>query len=456
MVPYLFNTPDQQEEMLREIGVSSLADLLEQIPQKLRLTRPLDLPPPQTEPELEAAVRQGAAKNVSPTTGGGCFLGGGVYDHFVPAVVDEIASRGEFYTAYTPYQAEASQGSLQAFFEYQSLICELTGMDVSNASLYEGGTAVSEAVFMAMRVTGRHRKVVLLGSVHPEYRQVVETYTGNLETELVTVPAPQGTAAADAVAAALDEETACLVIQHPNCFGCLEEAAALTELAHRVGALSIIAFDPISTGVLKRPADYGADIAVAEGQPLGIPMQFGGPFLGILACRQEFVRKMPGRLVGQTVDRHGKRCFVLNLQAREQHIRREKATSNICTNQGLLALRATVYLAAVGPQGLKEAAELCCRKAHYAAERITALNGFELLFDRPFFKEFVLRCSRPVDEVIDAAGRAGFLIGPALQEFLPSAETPVEVAESNVLLIAVTEQRSREEIDRLAEVLSRL
>ena len=447
MLPYLFATPDDRREMLQSIGVDSVETLLKQVPDKLRLQRPLDLPPAATELELEADVRKLAARNVSPTAAT-CFLGGGVYDHFIPAVVDEIAGRGEFYTAYTPYQAEASQGSLQAFFEYQTLICQLTGMDVSNASLYEGGTAVSEAAFMAMRVTNRHDKVVLLGSVHPEYRQVVETYCGNLNTEIVTIPCPDGTADPDAVKKAVDDKTACVVVQHPNFFGCLEEVEAITEIAQKAGALSVVSFDPISLGVLKRPGDYGADIAVAEGQSLGIPMQFGGPFLGILACRNEFVRKMPGRLVGQTTDRHGQRCFVLNLQAREQHIRREKATSNICTNQGLLAMRATAYLSTLGPQGIREVANLCTQKAHYAAQQLTAIDGFELAFDRPFFKEFALRIprrtafqGRPAAEaVISAANDAGFLLGPALSRFGMADDS---------LLVAVTEQRTREEVDSL-------
>ena len=444
MLPYLFATPDDQREMLRSIGVDSVETLLKQVPDKLRLQRPLDLPPAATELELEADVRKLAARNVSPTAAT-CFLGGGVYDHFIPAVVDEIAGRGEFYTAYTPYQAEASQGSLQAFFEYQTLICQLTGMDVSNASLYEGGTAVSEAAFMAMRVTNRHDKVVLLGSVHPEYRQVVATYCGNLNTEIVTVPCPDGTADPDAVKKAVDDKTACVVVQHPNFFGCLEEVEAITEIAQQAGALSVVSFDPISLGVLKRPGDYGADIAVAEGQSLGIPMQFGGPFLGILACRNEFVRKMPGRLVGQTLDRHGQRCFVLNLQAREQHIRREKATSNICTNQGLLALRATAYLSTLGPQGIREVASLCTQKAHYAAKKLTAIDGFELAFDRPYFKEFTLRCKRPPNEIIAAAKDAGFLLGPALNRF---------GMQDDALLVAVTEQRTREDVDRLVAALT--
>jgi glycine dehydrogenase subunit 1 len=447
-VAYLYNTPEQQRDMLATIGVDSIAGLFDPIPADLRLDRPLSLPSALTEIELERHLRELAAKNRSATSAV-CFQGGGGYDHFIPAAVDAIASRSEFYTAYTPYQAEASQGSLQAFFEYQSLICQLTGMDVSNASLYEGGTAVSEGVFMAMRATDRHEKVVVLGSLHPEYRQICETYLHQVGCELVVVPTPGGTADPDLVRRRLDDKTACLVVQQPNFFGCLEEVRELTAAAHKVGALAVVSFDPISLGLLQRPGEYGADIAVAEGQPLGIPLQFGGPYLGIMTCRQEFVRKMPGRLIGETVDRNGKRCYVLNLQAREQHIRREKATSNICTNQGLMALRASVYLSLVGPAGLREIAELCTRKAHYAAERLTAIPGIELASPAPFFKEFALKCRGGADRVLETARAAGFDLGPELSRFRgPSIDHAAEC-----LLVAVTEQRTRKEIDALAKAL---
>ncbi len=442
---YLFNTADQQREMLQAIGARSIDELFDQVPADCRLSRDLELPPPLTEMDLEREVRALSAKNV--VGGERVFLmGGGVYDHFIPAAVDEIVSRGEFYTAYTPYQAEASQGSLQAFFEYQSLICRLTGMDVSNASLYEGGTAVSEAAFMAMRFTGRHEKVVVLGSVHPEYREVLATYLSNLKCELVVIPAPEGAGDLAAAKKAVDDKTACVIFQHPNFFGCLEQPQELVRLAQSVGALSVVSFDPISLGILQRPGDYGADVAVADGQSLGIPMQYGGPFLGIFTCRNEFVRKMPGRLVGRTSDRLGRPCYVLTLQAREQHIRREKATSNICTNQGLLALRATAYLSLVGPAGLKEAAELCCRKAHYAAERLTRIPGIKLAFDRPFFKEFALRCDRGPDALLARAREAGFDLGPALSRF----GAAVDGSAKDVVLVAVTEKRTKREIDELA------
>lgn len=447
---YLFNTPDQQRDMLQTIGAASVDELFEQIPPAIRLNRPLNLAPAAGEMELERELRGLASRN----SGSGsrvCLMGGGVYDHFIPAAVDEIAGRGEFYTAYTPYQAEASQGSLQTFFEYQSLICRLTGMDVCNASLYEGGTAVSEAAFMAMRVTDRHEKIVVLGSVHPEYRQVLRTYLSNLKCELVVVPTPGGTADLAKVKAAVDDRTACLVFQHPNFFGCLEEPEELTRIAREVGALSVVSFDPISLGLLRRPGDYGADVAVAEGQPLGIPMQYGGPFLGVFTCRNEYLRKMPGRLVGRTTDRSGHPCYTLTIQAREQHIRREKATSNICTNQGLLALRATVYLSLLGPAGLREAAELCCHKAHYAAERLSTVAGLPRAFaDRPFFKEFLLSCPGDVERVLSRARQAGFDLGPSLSRF-GDAESG---APQNGILVAVTEQRTRQEIDALAAALA--
>jgi glycine dehydrogenase subunit 1 len=450
-VTYLFNTPDQEREMLRTIGARSSEDLFEQIPSASRLDRPLDLAPPLCEMELERELRALASRN-SGSGSRACFMGGGVYDHFIPAAVDEVAGRGEFYTAYTPYQAEASQGSLQAFFEFQSLVCRLTGMDVCNASLYEGGTAVSEAAFMAMRVTDRHEKVVVLGSVHPEYRQVLRTYLSNLKCDLVVIPTPAGTADPEQVRAALDDKTACLIFQHPNFYGCLEDPDELTKLARSAGALSIVSFDPISLGLLRRPGDYGADVAVAEGQSLGIPMQYGGPFLGLFTCRNEFLRKMPGRLVGRTTDRLGRSCYTLTIQAREQHIRREKATSNICTNQGLLALRATVYLSLVGCHGLREVAELCCRKAHYAAGRLSAVAGLSRAFaDRPFFKEFVLSCpSNDVETVLACARHAGFDLGPSLSRFAQVGDGALQ----NAILVAVTEQRTRQEIDALADALA--
>ena len=444
---YLYQTENQLHYLLNAIGIKDVEELFQQIPEPYRLQRKLDLPQGLSELELQQHVEALADQN-GDIRSRICFQGGGAYDHFIPAVVDEIASRSEFYTAYTPYQAEASQGSLQTFFEYQTLICQLTGMDVSNASLYEGGTSLSEAAFMSMRATKRYDRVVMLGSVHPEYQQVLATYLKNLSTELIVIPTPRGTGDLNRVEDALDDSTACLLVQHPNFFGCLEDAAELTELAHRVGALMVVSVDPVSLGLLQRPGAYGADIVVAEGQSLGIPLQYGGPYLGILACREKFVRKMPGRLIGQTVDRNGKTCYVLGLQTREQHIRRDKATSNICTNQGLLALRATVTLALLGPQGLRELSERCCQKAHYLAKRLTENSNWKLKFDRPFFKEFLVESSSPLNELMKCAREKGFDIGPGLSQFSQFED------EQNSCLIAVTEKRTQPEMDELVEILT--
>jgi len=431
--------------MLAAIGVSSLDELFANIPPQLRLNHPLQVPEGLGEIELTAHMRQLAARNQSADDAV-CFLGGGAYDHFIPAVVDAIAGRSEYYTAYTPYQAEASQGSLQAFFEFQTLICQLTGLGVANASLYEGGSAVAESVLMALNVHPKRHKVLVAESVHPEYRQALATYIANLDLHIETLPTPNGFLDPDDLKRLVDDKTLCVVAQHPNFFGCLEEPEALANVAHEAGALFIVSFDPISLGLLKRPGQYGADIAVAEGQCLGNPMSYGGPYLGLLACREEYVRKIPGRLVGQTVDRHGKRCWVLTLQTREQHIRREKATSNICTNQGLMALKATVYLAALGPQGLKETAELCSRKAHYAAEQLAQLPGVRPHFDRPFFKEFTLQMEESVPALLTQMLDKGYHAGLHLGRWYAALDA--------CLSVAVTEKRTRVEIDGLVAALS--
>jgi glycine dehydrogenase subunit 1 len=443
---YTLNTPADRQAMLRAVGAASFDDLLAAIPAAVRLRRPLNLPPALAEQDLTRLLQGLAAKNANADTHA-CFLGGGAYDHYIPAVVDSIAGRGEFYTAYTPYQAEASQGTLQVGFEYQTMVCQLTGLDVANASLYDGGSAVAEAVLMAVNVTGRSGKVVVAESVHPEYRQTLATYLADLGVQIVTVPTPGGGLDPADVAQAVDDQTACVVVQHPNFFGSLEDVEAIGKAAKAKGALFVVSFDPISVGLLKRPGDYGADIAVAEGQCLGNYLMYGGPYLGILACRQEFVRKIPGRLVGQTVDRHGNRCWVLTLQTREQHIRREKATSNICTNQGLLALRATVYLAALGPQGLKETAELCARKAHYAAQQLAKVPGVRSAFDRPFFKEFTIRVPGDVKAILAGLVEDGYLAGLPMARHYPKLADCVSVA--------VTEKRTKAEIDGLAAALAK-
>jgi len=445
---YVLNTTADQQTMLRAIGVGAIEELFNCIPRPLRLTRLLNVPPALPEMELEQHLTHLAGNSAAPDHAV-CFLGGGSYDHFIPAVVDAVAGRSEFYTAYTPYQAEASQGSLQAFFEYQTLITQLTGLDVANASLYDGGSAVAEAVLMAMGIAPKRHKVLIAESVHPEYRQTLLTYLANLEVQVSTLKTPDGWIDPDLARRAVDEQTLCVIVQHPNFFGGLEEVEAISKLAHDKGALFIVSFDPISLGVLKRPGHYRADIAVAEGQCLGNSMAFGGPYLGILACREEFVRKMPGRLVGQTVDRQGQRCWVLTLQTREQHIRREKATSNICTNQGLLALRAAVYLAALGPQGLRETAELCTRKAHYAAEQLTRIPGIALKFKLPFFKEFVVEVPGEVDvpRLLARLLRAGYHAGLPVGRWYPAL--------GSCLGVSVTEKRTKAEIDAFAAALAR-
>jgi glycine dehydrogenase subunit 1 len=436
----VLNTAADQEAMLARIGAASLEDLFKTLPDALKLRRPLDVPEALSEMALQQHLTQLAARNVS-TDQAVCFLGGGAYDHFIPAVVDAVASRSEFYTAYTPYQAEASQGSLQAFFEYQTLICQLTELDVANASLYEGGSAVAESVLMAHSIDPDRSKVLIADSVHPQYRQTLATYLADVPKQVVTLGTPEGCLDPAELKKHLDANTLCVIVQHPNFFGNLEDVEALGRLCHEHGALFVVSFDPISLGLLKRPGQYGADIAVAEGQCLGNPLVFGGPYLGIMACREKFVRKIPGRLVGQTVDRNGKRCWVLTLQTREQHIRREKATSNICTNQGLFALRAAVYLAALGPQGLRETAHLCLQKAHYLADQLARLPGVSLRFRRPFFKEFTIQVPGAAPALLERLLKAGYHAGLALGRWYPNL--------ANCISIAVTEKRTRQELDGL-------
>ncbi len=436
---YVLNTPADQKAMLESIGAASSEELFRSIPEPFQLRRPLHVPAALSEIELEQHMTALGSRNQSADRAV-CFLGGGSYDHFIPAVVDTVSSRSEFYTAYTPYQAEASQGSLQAFFEYQTLICQLTGLDVSNASLYEGGSAVAESVLMALSIHPERHRVLVAETVHPEYRQSLATYTANLPVEVRTLGAPGGFVDPDELKKNLDDQTLCVIVQHPNFFGHLEEVEAIGRLCQERGALFVVSFDPISVGLLRRPGQYGADIAVAEGQCLGNPMAFGGPYLGIMACRERFVRKI---LVGQTVDRNGKRCWVLTLQTREQHIRREKATSNICTNQGLFALRAAVYLAALGPQGLRETADLCLQKAHYLAERLAVMPGISMKFARPFFKEFTVQVRADAAEVLRRLLKAGYHGGLPVGTWYDGLK--------DCISIAVTEKRTRAEMDGLVE-----
>jgi glycine dehydrogenase subunit 1 len=442
---YVGLTRDEESRMLERIGVPSFEALLEAVPAGVRLDRPLAVDGPLSEIELRRRFGAWAAANESARCAS--FLGGGCYDHYVPAAVNALAMRSEFATAYTPYQPEVAQGSLTAIFEFQSLIAELTGMDVANASLYDGATATVEAVLLARHQTGRAR-VVVAGTLHPHYREVLRTY---LEDRSLTFVADRGgQCAPEDVQLALGGDVACLVYQYPNFFGLLESPHALHQLAHGAGALAVAVCDPIALALLEPPGASrdglpGADIVAGEGQPLGNPPSFGGPALGFFACRQSLVRRMPGRLAAETVDKAGKRGFVLTLQTREQHIRREKATSNICTNQGLLALRATIYMGLMGRQGMREVAELCVQKSHHAAEQAAQLPGYRRAHEGPFFREFVLECPRPAADVIRVARSRGIDPGVDLGRF--------GEAWKRWLLVAVTEQRSAEEIQRWADAL---
>ncbi len=431
------------KRMLAAIGVAGVEDLFRDIPPQARLRRPLDLPGGLDEPALLEELQRLASAN-RPAAGSACFLGAGCYDHFIPSVVDALAGQSEFVTAYTPYQAEASQGSLQAFYEYQTMICQLTGMDVSNASLYEGATAAAEAVLMARAATGR-RRVAVSRAVHPHTREVLATYLRELPVETVVVPAPDGTTDLQALASSLDEQTAAVLVQSPNFFGCPERLDLAAGAVRRVGGLLIASVDPISCGLLKTPGELGADIVVGDAQPLGIPMSWGGPSLGFMACRESLMRRMPGRLIGATRDRSGRRAYCLTLQTREQHIRRERATSNICTNQGLLALRVSIYLAAMGPRGLQTVARLCLDKAHQAARRIAALPGFRLRFAAPFLREFVVQAPGDPARLLQHARDRGILAGVPLGAWFPEL--------ADCFLVALTEKRTAAQIDALAAVL---
>ena len=441
---YVPHTDADRAEMLAAIGAKRVEDLFHDVPAAFRFPE-LNLPEPLSEMEIMAELQALSEENLD-TGHFACFLGAGAYNHYVPRVVDQIISRSEFYTAYTPYQPEISQGTLQSIFEYQSMICALTGMEVANASHYDGATSTAEAVIMALNVgRGKRKRVILSPALHPEYRAVVRTYTQGMGLDIVGDA--DLTARLDNLLRLLDQNTACLVVQNPNFFGEIEILDGLAAKVHAAGAVLVVAADPISLGLLKPPGDYGADIVVGEGQGLGNGLNFGGPYLGFFACREKDVRRMAGRLVGQTVDADGKRGFVLTLATREQHIRRERATSNICTNQALCALAASIHLAALGKSGLRTLAELCYHKAHFAAGRIAELKGYELVGNKPFFQEFVVRCPAPVSAINDyLLEEWGILGGYDLGRDYPHLE--------NHMLICVTEVLSREEIDALVNALA--
>src|SRR5438046_6032586 len=442
---YLPKSPADREAMLKAIGARSIDDLFAPIPTEYRLNRDLKVPRQMAESEIVEVFRQRSHENVD---GYATFLGAGAYYHYRPVIIDSLISRGEFLTAYTPYQAEVSQGTLQYIFEFQTLICQLTGMEVANASMYDGSTARADAYLMARRVT-RRDKIVVADTVHPEYREVARTYGQHGGVDIATVGFDERTGRISDLFA-LDDKTAALVVQSPNFFGCIEDLAPLAEAAHAVGALLVIVVtEAISLGLLRSPGSCGADIVVGEGQSFGIPMSFGGPHVGLFATLDKYVRQMPGRLAGVAYDKNGNRGFVLTLSTREQHIRREKATSNICTNQGLIALAATIYMETMGKKGLQEVGMHNAQKAAYAAKRISNIEGYELPFSAPKFNEFVVRGPRPAaDTLRQLRTDNGIIAGLALSQYFADREKD--------FLIAVTETSTRAQIDALADALAQV
>ncbi|GHO44497.1 aminomethyl-transferring glycine dehydrogenase subunit GcvPA [Ktedonospora formicarum] len=443
---YVPNTPEEQQEMLASMGLSSIEDLLAPVPEDVRLGHPLDLPPALAEPDLRRLVSRMAARNKSLDTTIS-FLGAGTYDHAIPSVVPHLQRRSEFVTSYTPYQPEVSQGILQATYEFQTMVCQITGLDIANASLYDGATAMVEAVFIALGPGGRGEVVISQG-VDPQYRRVLQTYAFARGFTIKEVATENGVTSLEELDAAVTPSTAAVIIQQPNFLGCVEDAHAIEAIAHKGKGIFITTItEPASLGVLASPGEYGADIAVGELMSFGNAMSYGAPALGFMAAKQKFMRLLPGRLVGQTVEEGGKKQtgYVLTLQTREQHIRRERATSNICTNQSLLAIGATIYMAAIGKQGFRELGELCLRKAHYAFRQITAVPGFEPVFQSPFFDEFVVRSPIPASRLERHLAQADIIGGYSLAESYPELE--------NCILFCVTETRTREEIDTLVAAL---
>jgi glycine dehydrogenase subunit 1 len=447
-VDFVPHTEEDFATMLGAIGVASFDELLSNIPDELRRFE-LRLPPGMPEQTLREFLLELSRRNANVMTHQ-VYLGGGAYDHFIPVVVNALASRPEFVTSYTPYQAEASQGNLQAMFEYQTAMCELTGMAISNSSLYDGASAVAEGAIAALNVTRGRRTIVVSRAVHPDYRAVLKTYMHGLGVRVVEAAfAENGQTDLAALKETVDETTAGVIVQSPNFLGCIEPMAEAAKAAHGAGALFIAVVNPITLGVLAPPGEYGADVAVGEGQPLGIPLAYGGPYLGVFTCSMDVMRKVPGRLVGMTSDLKGRRGFVLTLQAREQHIRREKATSNICTNQALMALRALIYVCALGREGIREVGELNLRYSHYAAEKVAAVAGFEVRFEAPFFNEFVVRCPAEPAEINRQLWQdAGIIGGLELGRWYPELK--------DCMMLCVTETKTKQNIDALASTLESL
>jgi len=439
---YIPHTLQQKEDMLNSIGVKNINILFEDIPKSIRLKDKLNLPNIYSELELTRYLKKLSSKNVQEFIS---FSGGGCYDHFIPAVVDYLSSRAEFYTAYTPYQPEVSQGTLQAIYEYQTFICLLTGMDVTNASLYDGASAVAEAVLMANRIKGKS-KVVVSETVNPEYLNTLSTYLEAIELELEKIPYNDGVTNLDELSRHIDEETFAVVIQVPNFFGCIEDVEKINRILHSKNVLLIVSVDPISLGLIVPPVRYGADIVVGDGQSLGNYQSFGGPTFGFLATKNRWIRNLPGRLVGKTLDKDGKEAFTLTLQTREQHIRRQRATSNICSNQSLNALRGAIYCALMGSYGFNKVSNFCFTNAHYLAEQIGKLNTFDILFSRQFFKEFAVKAKVDVDKLNETLYEEGIIGGINLSKYYPELE--------NYMLVAVTEKRTKEEMDKFVKVLA--
>ncbi|MBI5840264.1 MAG: aminomethyl-transferring glycine dehydrogenase subunit GcvPA [Chloroflexi bacterium] len=442
---YIPISPKERDAMLATVGVKSLDDLFEAVPQKHRFPK-LNLPPALSEMEAASLLGEMASSNENVREHVISFLGAGAYNHYIPSVVDHILRRGEFYTAYTPYQPEISQGTLQGIFEYQSLMTNLTGMDVSNASHYDGATAAAEAVNLAYaQFRGKRKKVVVSPGLHPQYREVIRTYTQGMGVELTDKTEADLEVGPEALISQIDDNTMLVVVQYPDFFGRIYDYTKLIEAAHAKGSLVCIVANPTALVMLKTPGEMGADIVVGEAQPFGIPLWYGGPYLGFFTTKKSYVHKMAGRLVGETMDNRGQRSYVLTLTAREQHIKRERATSNICSNQGLLALGAAVYMSVLGKGGLQEVANLCYQKAHYAAEQISKIDGFGLCFAEPFFHEFALCCPKPIAEINEHLLEHGIIGGYDLGNDYPALK--------DHMLIAVTEMNSREEIDTFVEVL---
>ncbi len=440
---YIQATPEERAYMLDAIGAASTADLYADVPPGARRTG-LDIPSELSEIEVMRLLRALSDRDMDLSRHP-CFLGAGAYNHYVPAVVSHIIGRAEFYTSYTPYQPEISQGTLQTIYEFQTLICELTGMEIANASMYDGASALAEAIIMAANIADRD-KILLASSVHPDYRRVLDTYVQGLHRSVIRESiGPRGTLDPAVLREQLSDDVACVVVQYPNFFGCLEDLRAIGEAAHDVGALLVVAANPLALGLLTPPGELGADVVVGEGQPLGIPLSFGGPYLGLFATREKYIRNLPGRIVGSTTDARGARGYVLTFQTREQHIRREKATSNICSNEALCALASTVYLSYMGKQGLRDVAERCLQNAHYLAAKLSVVPGYRLAFTGPFFNEFALRCPVPPASITARLQREGIIGGYELGRDYPDL--------GDAMLFCATEMNRVEDMDRLAMIL---